>query len=86
MHKFALIACALVTLAGCVDQEVANVCDRRELFLRCMASLPSGPVTTQYNDWDEVVNSCEDVALKQARRVLSSQQPTTCEVAAGGKP
>jgi hypothetical protein len=39
---------------------------RAERFDACMKALPAGPVSTQYNDWSEVVDSCEEAARKQS--------------------
>jgi len=45
----------------------SNQMERQRLFKECMASLPLGPQTTHYNDWSEVVDSCEDVAYYQSQ-------------------
>ena len=57
-------------LAGCnqFTEPTVDQCLRREIFTSCMASLPAGPAATKYNDWDEVVSSCENVAYYQALR------------------
>ena len=45
---------------------------RAELFKTCMQILPAGPVRTHYNDWSEVVDSCEDSAYYQSRRLAKA--------------
>lgn len=32
------------------------------IFLECLKSAPAGPNVTKYNDWDELVDACEDAA------------------------
>lgn len=70
--KYVLIGLVFaVSLVGCgvttyptymVDQN-----KRAELFQQCMKALPAGPSSTRYNDWDEVVKACDNVALQQAK-------------------
>lgn len=82
--KYALIAALL--LSGCevqtpgYDQPIRvsgpDQCLRAELFQQCLKNAPAGPaVTGKYNDWDEVVDSCEDAAYRQAWRPLSAIKP-----------
>lgn len=47
---------------------------RQRLFKDCMASLPAGPVSTRYNDWDEVVQQCDNVAYYQSRVCVKNCQ------------
>lgn len=42
---------------------------RAERFDACMKALPAGPVSTHYNDWSEVVDSCESAANSQSKRL-----------------
>lgn len=80
-----VVACMLLT--GCsservpeairTDPVVINQCVRADLFKQCMASLPAGPVSTQYNDWDEVVDSCASQMTYLSYR-LKSQVPIEC--------
>lgn len=76
--KKALATLALAfTLTACGQQPVEPVwaidqCLRVQLFQQCMASLPAGPVSTQYNDWDEVVGQCNDVSRVQAARLTTT--------------
>lgn len=60
---FALNACQAPESPYAVDQ-----CLRAELFQRCMKDLPAGPLASKYNDWDEVVDSCENAAYYQSKR------------------
>lgn len=77
-----LIFSLAVALSGCkdsppVEQRTADQCLRAELFQSCMASLPAGPVSTQYNDWDEVVEACDHTSYTQSKR-LESQVSKEC--------
>ena len=40
------------------EVQVIDQCLRREITNECMKSLPVGPVSTKYNDWDDVVSEC----------------------------
>ena len=64
-------------LAGCSDFESPSPdqCLRAEIFKSCMGSLPEGPKSTQYNDWDEVVGSCETTAYYQSLRIQANIKP-----------
>ena len=79
MKYLAIIASFIVacvpeqTESYCIDQ-----CLRRELFERCMKLLPAGPVSTQYNDWDDVVDSCDMTARRQSVAVCSRIQKPEC--------
>lgn len=76
-----IIIAAAIALAGCGEGQTTavNQCLRIELFQACMASLPAGPVSTQYSDWDEVVDSCESAAYYQARRITATV-PLECRL------
>lgn len=72
----ALILMPLVLLiGGCAEQSSNDQCLRAELFQACMRSLPAGPTSTRYNDWDEVVSQCESVAYLQSKRLVSQIKP-----------
>lgn len=45
---------------------------RADLFQKCLGALPAGPVSTHYNDWSEVVDSCENSAYYQSRRLAKA--------------
>lgn len=62
--RIPLALALLASLSGC-DGPVnpspryePDQAKRIELFKMCMAALPAGPVSTKYNDWDEVVSAC----------------------------
>lgn len=64
----------LTVLAGCAQADkpeapkwATDQCQRREIFQQCLKLLPAGPVQSKYNDWDEVVEACSDVAYWQSR-------------------
>ena len=73
--KITILFFAILILSGCDKNEfnpqytpIIDQCIRMELFASCMASLPEGPSTTKYNDWDEVVDSCSSAAVYQSYR------------------
>lgn len=68
--KIGLIFILAAIVSGCDDSDLQmpDQCMRVELFKSCMQLLPAGPVSTHYNDWDEVVNECDMVARKQSLR------------------
>lgn len=47
---------------------VPDQCMRREIFEACLARVPKGPDSVQYNDWSEVVEECGSQAYYQALR------------------
>ena len=68
----------LIALApACSDSQRTGVdqCLRMELFGSCMRSLPDGPDSTHYSDWDDVVSACERVAYWQSLRRLTQIKP-----------
>ncbi len=73
--------CLLLALAasGCNEMKrpIVDQCLRAEAFKQCMKLLPAGPQATKYNDWDEVVNACENAAYYQSLRV-KEQVPMQC--------
>lgn len=73
-HAICLIVCTLA-LAACGDAVnptksiyTTDQCLRAELFAKCMAAIPAGPLASKYNDWDEVVGQCADASFYQANR------------------
>jgi hypothetical protein len=72
--RTALIGASMLTamLGGCGEPGpntmLRDQCLRQQIFLQCMAALPAGPTAAHYNDWAEVVDSCESVAAYQALR------------------
>jgi hypothetical protein len=74
--KKLLILLVPFLLVGCEDvgsysQYETNQPLRRQIFLECMNALPAGPITTRYNDWDEVVSSCESAAYYQSQQCIA---------------
>ena len=74
--KILLSLFMLFILAACqpkqiLDPNIPDQCLRRELFNECMKSLPSGPVATHYNDWDDVVSECRAYAWSVSVRLQS---------------
>jgi hypothetical protein len=73
-HTICLIVCTLA-LTACEDPidptkstYTTDQCLRSELFAKCMAAIPAGPISPKYNDWDEVVGECGSAAFYQAQR------------------
>jgi len=59
---------SLITSCEKEDKTIHDMCLRREIFKECMESLPAGPVSTHYNDWDEVVTECRKTAYSNSKR------------------
>lgn len=72
MRIIPLIALAIAALAltGCESPKYPKYepdqARRAELFQTCLKALPAGPISTQYNDWDEVVAQCSSSAYYQS--------------------
>ena len=66
-----LIGLILITSCKPQDRTIRDRCLEREIFKECMNSLPAGPVSTHYNDWDEVVKACAKVARSHSWRKSS---------------
>ena len=71
MKKLLFVLSTALVLTGCEelrppepDQKLRN-----QIFERCLEKLPAGPVTTMYNDWDEVVDACSRAAYYQSLQV-----------------
>jgi hypothetical protein len=56
---------------GPPDPTQPDQCLRREIFMQCLGTVPKGPDSTKYNDWDEVVSECENAAYYQSKRQRS---------------
>jgi len=64
---------AVTVLAGCTqdpNQSKVDQCMRQDLFIQCLKSLPAGPTSTMYNDWDEVLKECQSAAYYHSLRKL----------------
>jgi hypothetical protein len=70
MRKMSFALTLLIALAGCTEesfpasgtQSEPDQCIRAEQFQQCLKALPAGPVSTHYNDWDDVVSACRETA------------------------
>jgi len=69
----ALTACKSVSIDP--QTEALKGVLRMKLADRCMKNLPAGPVSTQYNDWDEVVEACSQQAYYQTN---GCEDPALC--------
>lgn len=68
--KYLITLALVVGLTGCYAPSPTYGIDqtqRQQLFKDCMAALPAGPVSTRYNDWDEVVKACDSIAHYQSK-------------------
>ena len=63
-----LISLLLITSCKKKDKTIHDMCLQREIFKECLESLPAGPTSTHYNDWDEVVMECRKVAYYYSKR------------------
>lgn len=66
---------ALTACDGSIGVSTPDQCMRAALFASCMRALPAGPVSSQYNDWDEVVTACESAAYRQSLRGAQHIKP-----------
>ena len=67
-----LTSLLLITSCEKKDRTMHDMCLQREIFKECMESLPAGPASTHYNDWDEVVSQCREVAYYHSLRIEST--------------
>jgi uncharacterized protein YcfL len=70
-RNFLFVVLMLLLLGGCGKHQndyVWDQCLRIQLAQQCMVNLPAGPISTHYNDWDEVVYECDRRAESQSRR------------------
>jgi hypothetical protein len=65
MNKILPLIIAVIVLSGCCGEKI-NRERRIEIFRDCLDRIPEGPQTTKYNDWAEVIKTCEDVAFYQS--------------------
>ena len=80
-----LILLTVLLLAACskddkpfIDERESNLCLQREIFNECMKILPAGPLSTKYNDWDEVISECSSSAYYLSKRRRAFVKPE-CE-------
>lgn len=76
-YALALILALSVSACDAPDEPsyATNQQKRQELFQACLKALPAGPQTTHYNDWDEVVDSCESAAYYQSKYCYKNCPP-----------
>ena len=78
-----------LTIALCVascdvpknQKQEVDQAKRHTYFLECLAALPAGPQSTKYNDWDEVVDSCNRTAYQMAAYCYANCPPSADDVA-----
>ena len=63
-----LTSLLLITSCKKEDRAIQDMCLQREIFKECLESLPAGPISTHYNDWDEVVKECRKTAYSNSKR------------------
>jgi hypothetical protein len=68
MKKITILVFVIILLSGCVrySKYIVDRDEQKQNFLQCLAAIPKGPESTHYNDWDEVINSCNNIAESQA--------------------
>lgn len=71
------VAIAMAVLTGCDAEGTSrpDQCLRAKIFTDCLKNAPTGPKQTKYNDWDDVVDSCEQAAYYQSRRHILTINP-----------
>lgn len=78
--KIAVLLVMAVALSAC-NEKVDKItwgtdqCLRAELFKTCLNNTPQGPQSAKYNDWDEVVSTCDNSAYYQSRRMVEHIKP-----------
>lgn len=81
--KRILFLAPLLFLAGCNPPPGSELSSmqympdqklRAERFDTCMKNLPAGPEKTHYNDWSEVVDSCNDAAYYQSLKLAHKNE------------
>lgn len=60
-----LSICVVLMLAGCAPPTPDRKM-QQQLFFECLQKAPAGPVATKYNDWSEVIDSCQSAAYYMA--------------------
>lgn len=70
-----LIFLAAVTV-GCSKPEVMqkstaewciDTAKRIARFDECLKLIPKGPISTEYNDWEEVIEMCDSISYSQSK-------------------
>lgn len=80
MAKLFLVFVALACLGGCgrrvvEDELVQDQCIRVELFKDCLSRVPTGPVVTHDNPWDQVITECSKAVTYLSYRKKSQIKP-----------
>jgi hypothetical protein len=74
-----ILAVLALIMAGCetpvANPWVVDECLNREIYRECMALLPKGPDKTVYNDWDDVIDECNDRAYYRSQKRASQVKP-----------
>lgn len=68
MTKKCYAVLTVIALAGCTPPTPPTP-DRglqRQIFVQCLEKAPAGPISTKYNDWSEVIDSCSNVSYYMA--------------------
>lgn len=74
MKKILILGLTII-LTGCnmngeLESWQTDQALRQKIFKDCMESLPAGPQSTHYNDWSEVVDSCDTAAYRQSQKLM----------------
>lgn len=76
--KIFIIISLVFLVCGCSEKPtdtVVDQCLRQQIFSECLKTVPPGPTTTKYNDWDDVVDSCGNQAYYNSLRTRSFVDP-----------
>lgn len=81
--KILLASITVLALSGCVESQPSQATlvnrelygidqeKRIELFNQCLARVPVGPTAVKYNDWDELVETCDEISKSQAKKCVA---------------
>lgn len=79
MSKLICVALVSIAIVGCKGSAnsdmVIDQCLRIQLAQQCVKDLPASPVETKYNDWDEVINQCDENSMRQSVRLRKYVKP-----------
>ena len=77
MKSIFVILAVLLLAVGCSVENASgqDQCLRSQIFQHCLINAPAGPVSTEYNDWSEVVQACEAAAYRQSWRKIPQIKP-----------
>ena len=76
MNKIIFLILILIFSIGCQRPDLpVYVTDKKEwkeIFFTCLEKGPRGQDNTKYKDWAEVVDECDDAALRIAKTCIKN--------------